>query len=365
MTATEELAVKLQRVRDIMKTRSLSGVVIQKATNLAWLLSGAECWVARTVEKGNCTAIVTADECHVLMNAVESRRLLPEELEGLGVTPQEFPWHQDATDELIGQLGGGAIGSDMGVAGSKAIDGDLVSAQIPLTDAEMDRYRALGRDAGEALGAAMRDVKPGMTEHQIAALIAGEVLARGAQAAVLLVAVDDRAMSYRHPIPTGTALTSYAMGVLVARRGGLHASLTRCVAFGDLPTELAEKHQRVCEVDGMILGATREGATAGEVFSVAQQAYSIAGYPEEWHLHHQGGATGYQPRSWRGSPGAEQKVHAGQAFAWNPSLQGTKSEDTILCHGQDIEILTATPGWPTLEVPSGEGTVERAAILTA
>jgi Xaa-Pro aminopeptidase len=365
MTAAQEFAVKCERVRSILDMHSLNAVVIQKATNLAWLLAGAECWIGRTVERGSCSAVITRDDCHVLMNAIEAPRLSAEELADLGATVHEFAWHQDSTDDLITTLGGACIGSDAGAKGSQPIEAALIAVQTPLTPPEVERYRALGRDAGEALGVALRQVEPGMTEHQIASLIAREVLARGAQTAVLLVAVDDRAMRYRHPVPTDRVLAHYVMGVIVARRGGLHASATRCAYFGELPEELALKHQRVCAIDGLILGATREGATAGDVFAVAQEAYAEAGYPDEWQCHHQGGATGYQSRTWRATPGSREAIRAGQAFAWNPSLQGTKSEDTIMCHGREIEVLTATPGWPTVAVPSAVGALERAAILTA
>ena len=302
MTAAQEFAVKCERVRSILDMHSLNAVVIQKATNLAWLLAGAECWIGRTVERGSCSAVITRDDCHVLMNAIEAPRLSAEELAGLGATVHEFAWHQDSTDDLITTLGGACIGSDAGAKGSQPIEGALIAVQTPLTPPEVERYRALGRDAGEALGVALRQVEPGMTEH--------------------------------------------VMGVIVARRGGLHASVTRCAYFGELPEELALKHQQVCAIDGLILGATREGATAGDVFAVAQDAYADAGYRDEWQCHHQGGATGYQSRTWRATPGSREAIRAGQAFAWNPSLLGTKSEDTIMCHGREVEVLTATPGWP-------------------
>ncbi|MDT8304742.1 MAG: hypothetical protein RRC07_02300 [Anaerolineae bacterium] len=45
----------------------------------------------------------------------------------------------------------------------------------------------------------------------------------------------------------------------------------------------------------------------------------------------------------------------GQVFAWNPSIAGTKSEDTILAGESGNEILTAMDGW--LTVTAYEGTV--------
>jgi len=361
---SREFAAKLARVRRMMEASSLTGVALQKPTNLAWLLCGAEAFVARTVERGSLTVVVAPHSCHALMNAVEAPRLADEEIAGLEIGHHVFPWHHDMTDNLVRELGGPHCISDTGSAGTAADEGAITALQVPLTEAEVGRYRALGRDCGEALGQAMCAVRPGMTEHSIAGLIAREVLARGIVGAVLLVATDERVFRYRHPVPTHRKLEHYAMGVLVGRRGGLHASLTRSVHFGPVPEDLAAKQAAVAGVDAAILAATKPGATAGDAMSAAQKAYAAAGYPDEWHCHHQGGATGYQPRTWRAMPGGGQVMQPGQAFAWNPSLQGTKSEDTVICWEDGVEVLTATPGWPTIRVAVGGRTFERPGILT-
>jgi hypothetical protein len=38
------------------------------------------------------------------------------------------------------------------------------------------------------------------------------------------------------------------------------------------------------------------------------------------------------------------------ALAWNPSLPGSKIEDTILRTAEGLEVLTVDPAWPTVEV---------------
>ena len=54
---------------------------------------------------------------------------------------------------------------------------------------------------------------------------------------------------------------------------------------------------------------------------------------------------------------------ANQAFAWNPSITGTKSEDTILATDKGPALLTRPVDWPTLEVEFAGRTVPRADIL--
>jgi len=54
---------------------------------------------------------------------------------------------------------------------------------------------------------------------------------------------------------------------------------------------------------------------------------------------------------------------AGQVFAWNPSIPGAKSEDSILVGEQSNEIMTEMAGWPTIDVQIGDQIIRRPAIL--
>jgi Xaa-Pro dipeptidase len=74
--------------------------------------------------------------------------------------------------------------------------------------------------------------------------------------------------------------------------------------------------------------------------------------------------AGYAPREVTSTPSSiTGPILAGQVFAWNPSIRGAKSEDTILvCQGCN-EILTETGEWACFEIGVGEQAVRRPAIL--
>jgi Xaa-Pro dipeptidase len=89
----------------------------------------------------------------------------------------------------------------------------------------------------------------------------------------------------------------------------------------------------------MITGA-RPGRTLGDVFSKTQSVYAETGYPDEWQLHHQGDPVGYAPREVTAIPASPEPILVGQTCAWNPSITGAKSEDTISVSGGSNEIIT-------------------------
>ena len=135
------------------------------------------------------------------------------------------------------------------------------------------------------------------------------------------------------------------------------------IHFGRLPDELRRKAELVAQVDAAIIAATRPGRTLGEIFQHAVQAYARAGFPDEWRLHHQGGLAGYEPREITVTPESTEAVSLGQAYAWNPSITGAKSEDTILVTQNGNDVLTETPGWPALTANVGELAFTRPAIM--
>ena len=227
-----------------------------------------------------------------------------------------------------------------------------------LTDAEGDRMRLLGAACAAIIDTAARSVRPGMSEYEIAGLLGAEAQKQAVQPIVNLIAADERIYKFRHPLPTNKKLEKYALLVLSGRRAGLVCSISRLVHFGPVPTEVQAIIEATAKVNAALIGWTRPGNSLADIFRQGQQAYARNGYPEEWRRHHQGGAAGYEPREYLASMDSKDRVLAGQAFAWNPSIAGAKMEDTILVGEQSNEIITSIPGWPVLNIPLAELNVE-------
>jgi len=138
--------------------------------------------------------------------------------------------------------------------------------------------------------------------------------------------------------------------VVCARRGGLIASLTRIVCAGAIPAELRRRTDAVARVNAALLAATRPGANGAELYLTAARAYAAQGFAGEERLHHQGGAAGYRTRDWVAHPASAEVVQTDQAFAWNPSITGTKAEETCIASADGVEVISASPGWPQVAV---------------
>ena len=162
---------------------------------------------------------------------------------------------------------------------------------------------------------------------------------------------------------TDLVIDRYFMLAACAERGGLLAACTRLASFGKLPPELERRHQAVTAVDVALMSATQPGTTLGAIFARAQEAYAAVGHGEQWRLHHQGGSCGYLPREVVAIPGETTAAMANQAFAWNPSITGTKSEDTILCTDEGPELLAEPTDWPMIDAEWNGVQIPRPAIL--
>jgi len=94
--------------------------------------------------------------------------------------------------------------------------------------------------------------------------------------------------------------------------------------------------------------------TGAELYRTAARTYAEQGFAGEERLHHQGGAAGYRTRDWVAHPASAEVVYDGQAFAWNPSITGTKVEETWLAFEEEIEPITSTIDWPRITVQVNE-----------
>jgi antitoxin VapB len=361
-----EIAGKLDDLRRRMQDRRLEMVVIRQAPNVAWLSAGASTNVNLTTDQAGVSIVVTMDRVSILADTIEAPRLEAEEhVADLGLQLDAPVWWEagGTLASLLDQSR--AAGSDDARLGQDVSDisSDLQHLRTRLRPGEVQRlYQAAGI-ASQALQKTISSLSPGMTEFAIAAEVARHTISRGGQVVVNLVASDHRISRFRHPLPTAKPVERYVMLVLCASVGGLIAAVTRLVHFGPLPAELEDKARAVAEIDARLILTSCAGRTLGDQFRCAEEAYRDAGYPEAIREHHQGGCIAYLGREALAQPGDPTIIESGQAFAWNPSVSGVKSEDTILVTPDGPEVLTGWFDWPVIPCCFAGESLDRPAIL--
>jgi Xaa-Pro aminopeptidase len=355
MNRLQEIDAKHEKIRALLAHRQAGGLWIRRTRNLAWITAGADASIPVETDYGMYSILITPEKRVVYTNNIEITRLRDEDaLHTLGFDYQEFPWYGAAAQPDLPNL----------LVDEGDVEGEIQQLRWVLLPPEQDRLRALGRDAALAIDEAARAVKPGDTEFDIASRLDAACRKRGGMAIVNLIASDSRISSYRHPLPTMKKIEKYGMLVVCMRRGGLIVSATRLIHFGPAPADLKEKNRKVASVDAAAIVNTQPGKTLGDVFSAIQAAYAAQGEDGQWQYHHQGGSAGYGARERVATPGDTTPIQVGQAFAWNPSIVGSKSEDTILLTEAGFEIVTEAPlGWPMLDIQVEGKWVKRAGIL--
>lgn len=364
-----EVAEKVRRVCAFLEKEKLSGVLLGHVRNFAWLTGGGDSHIVLGSPAGAASLLVLADGRKFLISPNnESLRLMNEEVAGLGFEMREYKWYEDKLPidrklQLVRELARGAVASDLPYADLRVVEKEIAALRVPLMESEIRRLRWLGRETTEAVAQVARDISPGMSERQMEAMTADALLRRGLRPTVLLMGADERIRQYRHATPNDAKIKRYAMINVCAERWGLTIAVTRFVHFGPLPKELAERAAAVARVDATYLAHTVAGASADEILKAAARSYEKEGVPGEWEKHHQGGAIGYMERDWVTFPGLAETVHVNQAFAWNPTITGTKSEDTVLVSEKGLGVLTVSKDWPVIEVEVEGKTWKRPAIL--
>jgi len=353
-----EYELKLGRIRSLMQKEGIGNLLITTQVNFRWLTGGRP-YVNMMSEKSCGALLVTDEKVFLVSTNIEATRLMSEELNGLPLEKVEYPWWESGTmEERLKELAGGkktVSDLDLGMK-FNVLRWDLMGQ-------EHQRFEDTGKCVAKILEEVAYEIKPGDSEQDVAGFIKKTSACYGVTPQVNLVAADDRAFYYRHPLPTGKKIEKYVLMALSGEKHGLVASATRLVHFGKVPEDLKKRHEAVLKVDAAFIGSTIAGTKVKDVFEKGKKAYESVGFPYEWKNHHQGGMTGYNSREFRATCGNEEMVKTGQAYAWNPTIAGVKSEDTILVGKAGPIILTHSGNFPALEVEYQGFSIKRPDIL--
>lgn len=352
MALLEEIGEKERRIREFLKRNGLKGLLLKRQANFSWLTGGGLNLVGITTELGVASLLITTEEKFVLTSNIEAPRLtLEEKLEEQGFLLKIFPWHEEQEAALVAALmDGGPLGADVTFPEARPMAEEIARLRYSLTPEEIQRYRWLGEKVSSALEKTLLETQKGEKECEVVGRLSAELWKERIDPVTLMAAADERVFLFRHPIPSERKIEQYLMVSVNARKWGLIVSLTRFLHFGKIPEPLHRKYRANVLIDCVFMAGTQPGILAREVLQKGIAAYEKLGYPEEWKLHHQGGSIGYTGRDYRTGFATPDIIQRNQAFTWNPSITGTKSEDTILATLAGPEPITKPLLFPRFTV---------------
>ncbi len=345
----EEIAAKKRLLRGLLEETGLSGIYLKKTANFSWATGGGYNIVGLASELGVAGVLITPDRDYAVCNNIEAPRMEQEErLAEQGYELVSFPWYEDREAALVTGLGGSRLGADHAFPGAEDVSGKLNPLRYSLTPWEIARYREQARETARAAEETALEIRPGEEERSVVGRLSERLWSRGMDFIIAFCAADDRISRFRHPVATDAKIRRRAMISVNSRRRGLIVSITRFVQFGKVPEDLRRRYEDNVYVDSVMMAATRPGRRASEVFQAAVRAYAERGYPDEYKLHHQGGAIGYIGRDYKATDRTAEVIRDNQAFTWNPSITGTKSEDTMLATSAGPVVLSEPVLFPSI-----------------
>jgi Xaa-Pro dipeptidase len=352
MTRLEEVLVKEKRLRGLMEARGLDGILLKKQPDFSWFTAGGLNMVGIATEMGMTSLLVTRTGRYLIANKIEAPRMMNEEgLADLGFQLLAHEWYVDREAELVEKTAGslGKVGADLGFAGCQNVDGEIKKLRYSLTGSEIERYLFLGERLSESLEKVMLGIRPGDLECEIAGRVGVELWKDRIDPTGFQVAADERVYAFRHPIPTTRMIKRYVMVCVNARYKGLITTVTRLLHFGRPDAKLLKQFEDNNKIECRMIEATRPGVAASVPFEVGLKAYKELGYEKEWKLHNQGGAMGYGARDIRVTQETQDVIEENQAFCWNPSVSGTKTEDGFIATKKGPVMITKPVIYPKIE----------------
>ncbi|WP_069999073.1 M24 family metallopeptidase [Cellulosilyticum sp. I15G10I2] len=337
MTRQEDFLYKVEAIRNILREKNFEGIEIKSQANFSYVTRGRGfIGLASTVACGSL--FITLDHIYLVSENIEIMRLYNEQLDSNpSVCAIGYPWDEpQKREEVVSQIIGG-----LKMATEGEVEAELFKLRTIMTPYDREEYKKLSYDTAVLIEEICKNLKKGISEYELAGEISGRLWSNNIEPITILIAFDERALRYRHPVMAGNRLENYGLVGICGRRNGLIVSLSRDVLL-DYDEDMVEKHTRCAMVHAAFLSGLKIGNTVESAFGKGLLEYQKQGYPLEYKEHHQGGLTGFIPRELRANIGCTHSVRRDEAYAFNPTIQGSKCEDTVLVTENGIEIITYT-----------------------
>ncbi len=357
MTLTIE---RIAALRQRMDETSTDVVVLGSGAHLKWLLD-----VTPHADERACLAFVSATGAGFLMPALEAESVRTQ------TDLPFFAWSDDTGPDaaLIELL------ADLSVSDAKSIVLDetmradhaaLVTDALPQAKRRftMDtvgalrmrkatsEYETLKRNAqiaDRAMKAAWAEMRPGMTETEVATIIRSCFADNDAKPLFSIVgAGPNGAFPHHHTGETALKSGDAVVMDIGAASDGYSSDMTRMAVIGEAPEGYSEVHDVVEKAVQAALAAARPGVKAHEVDDAARDVITQAGYGD-YFVHRTGHGMGVEVHEPPFITASSQTVlENGMVFSIEPGIYlpgrfGIRLEDIVILRADGPEVLSDLP----------------------
>jgi Xaa-Pro aminopeptidase len=346
---TRNITQRIKAVRTELNSRHLDALVLTKPANVTYLtgFSGEDSW-----------AVVTGRVVYLLTDSRYTEQAQKECLLAR-IIQRKDPIAQ-AGGKLLGKLKfARAVAVEKSISLGeyealkkntdvplKAVD-SLVEAQRGVKDAqETTAIRSAAAIAATAFQRAVRHVRPGITESELAGILDLEMRRQGAKVGFeTIVAFGPNASRPHHqPSPRKLAARDTILIDFGARYNGYCCDITRSFAFGKPTAAYCRAYEVVEKAQTAAIRAAKAGATLVDVDAAARNAIRESGLPVYGHGTGHGFGLEIHEIPFL-KEGAKGELKAGQIITIEPGIYlpgrlGVRIEDDILITDSGCELLT-------------------------
>lgn len=231
------------------------------------------------------------------------------------------------------------------------VDGWVEALRAVKAPAEVEAIRRAAQVADRVFAEVLDRVQPGVTERELAAELDYRLVSAGAErpAFETIVAAGERA-ALPHARPTQRPLTRgdvvlFDYGATV---DGYHSDVSRTVACGSPPAEIAAAYEVVIEAQRAAIEGLAPGLGGAEADALARDRIERAGFGDRF-LHGLGHGIGLEvheaPKLGRTS---QDRLESHTVVTIEPGIYierigGVRVEDDVFVGPRGVEVLTAAP----------------------
>lgn len=338
----------IERIRDYIKTENIDGVLLGKRSSFSWF-SGGESSMNFYTDIGLGFIWVTNNEAFVCCGNNEKDRIEKEIFDNK-FPVKSFSWIEGPALNLAKLISDKKVHSDFACGNAIESFGKIKKLRYSLFPEQIKTAEYLSQESAAILENTLKDIKSGLTEKQIQAQIYYAFEKKCISLPVLLIAGDHNLDIYRHPLATDSVCNNRVMVVICSQYNGVVIAATRIRYFKNETDEEARKNLAVCKINAQMIEVSKKETHSSVLWQTMINAYKANGYEDEYLNHHQGGAIGFESREWILRPNSDETILSSQMLSWNPTIAGTKSEETCIIRDDGNPcILTITGKWPTVE----------------